>query len=35
LGREGENISGEKERAVWVLNGGQHLVDFDRWPKST
>jgi hypothetical protein len=20
LGREGENVSGEKERAVWVLN---------------
>jgi hypothetical protein len=25
LGREGENISGGRER-VWVLNRGQHLV---------
>ncbi len=34
LGREGENVSGGRERAAWVLNWGQHLVDFDRWSKS-
>ncbi len=25
----------EGERAAWVLNQGQHLVDFDQWSKST
>jgi hypothetical protein len=25
----------EGERAAWVLNRDQHLVDFDRWSKST
>jgi hypothetical protein len=35
LWREGENVSGERERAAWVLNRGQHLVDFDQWHKST
>ena len=35
LGREGENVSGGRERAAWVYNRGQHLVDFDQWHKST
>ena len=37
LGRDGENVSGERERerAAWVFNRGQHLVDFDQWHKST
>ncbi len=34
LGREGDNVSGGRERAAWVLNWGQYLVDFDRWSKS-
>jgi hypothetical protein len=32
---ERERMQVERERAAWVLNQGQHLVDFDRWSKST
>ncbi len=34
LGREGENISGGRERGMG-LKRGQHLVDFDQCSKST
>ena len=32
---ERERTSVEGERAAWVLKRSQHLVDFDRWSKST
>ncbi len=30
LGREGENVSGERERVAWVLNQGQNLVGLNQ-----